>query len=132
MRAPGPFDAAGRLMRCTDRVELPDVLVEKASARCGQPLADGWVRCDLSEHEEGEHFGLIDSLHRGYALWAKWADAEVELAELGDCDVTQPAPARDGCCLFAGHGGGHTWESPGGEGRHPVPGRVSPRPRPFT
>ncbi|GAA3492510.1 hypothetical protein [Streptomyces cremeus] len=103
-------------MRCKERAELPGVLVKAASVRCGEPLHDGWVRCDLAAHEDGDHFGLVDSLHRGHALWAKWGDGDVELVEQPDCDVAQPAPARDGCCLFARHQGGHTWEA-GGEGR---------------
>ncbi|MFI5802655.1 hypothetical protein [Streptomyces sp. NPDC051561] len=97
-------------MRCTDRVELPDVLVEAASARCGGPLGDGWVRCDLAPHEYGTHFGLIDSLHYGHALWAKRTEEDAELVELRVCDAARPSPSRDACCLFADHDGRHTWE----------------------
>ncbi|MFF2325622.1 MULTISPECIES: hypothetical protein [unclassified Streptomyces] len=73
---------------------------------------DRAVQCQLSAHDDGEHYGLLDDLDEyGTALWLRWQErTEVEVAVLPDCSVAAPEPDGEGCCLFAGHPEQHTWE----------------------
>ncbi|MEU5020710.1 hypothetical protein ACWDBF_33265 [Streptomyces angustmyceticus] len=64
----------------------------------------------MCAHEDGEHYGLLDDLEYGTALWFRWGGAHVDLVVLPDCPVTGPGPDREGCCLFADHSEQHTWE----------------------
>ncbi|WP_411103349.1 hypothetical protein [Streptomyces sp. cmx-4-9] len=73
---------------------------------------DSAVQCLLSGSHDGPHFGLLDSLEYGLALWARWLRGAVDSLELYDCAESGPAPGPPGCCLFAGHVGRHTWEEP--------------------
>ncbi|MFF8566923.1 hypothetical protein ACF06N_18385 [Streptomyces albidoflavus] len=74
---------------------------------------DRVVRCQLAAHGAGPHHGFLDDLGTyGTALWLRWDGAgEVGLAALPDCPAAAPGSDPDACCLFAGHAGGHTWES---------------------
>ncbi|MFC7975050.1 hypothetical protein ACFUT3_07405 [Streptomyces cinereoruber] len=73
---------------------------------------DGAVQCQLSAHDDGDHFGLLgDTGPYGIALWLRWCGTgEAEPVVLPDCPVAAPGPDGEGCCLFAGHAKPHTWE----------------------
>ncbi|WP_308101093.1 hypothetical protein [Streptomyces sp. S07_1.15] len=72
------------------------------------------MRCQLSTHHGGAHYGLIHDLGAyGTALWLRWhGRAEVESKVLPDCPVVAQEADGEGCCLFIGHAGQHTWEDP--------------------
>ncbi|KOT87741.1 hypothetical protein ADK70_19255 [Streptomyces rimosus subsp. pseudoverticillatus] len=83
-----------------------------AQTRSPAGHVDGAVQCLLFGPHEGIHFGFLDSLERGQALWATWLRSGTKLLELPDCTETGPGPDPAGCCLFAGHVERHTWEVP--------------------
>ncbi|MEW1753280.1 hypothetical protein [Streptomyces angustmyceticus] len=64
----------------------------------------------MCAHEDSEHYGLLDDLEYGTALWFRWGGTHADLVVLPDCPVTGPGPDREGCCLFADHTEQHTWE----------------------
>ncbi|MFS8364849.1 hypothetical protein [Streptomyces sp. CWNU-52B] len=70
------------------------------------------MQCQLSAHDDGEHYGLLDDLGEyGTALWLRWSGrTDVDLAVLPDCPVAAPGADGEGCCLFAGHAEQHSWE----------------------
>jgi hypothetical protein len=80
----------------------------RSTARC----VDRATECHLSAHADGWHYGLVAELEEyGIALWLRWhGTTEVALVVLPDCPVAAPGPGGDGCCLFAGHAGQHTWQ----------------------
>ncbi|MEW1700012.1 hypothetical protein [Streptomyces sp. NPDC091278] len=71
------------------------------------------MQCQLSAHDDGEHFGLLaDVGEYGTALWIRWpGTTALELAVLPDCPAAAPGPDGEGCCLFADHAEQHTWEN---------------------
>ncbi|MFH8684447.1 hypothetical protein [Streptomyces lydicus] len=99
-------------MRCTHWRRVPLDLVREARERSAAEGVDRAVQCQLASHDDGGHCGLLDDLGEyGTALWLRWLGrTEVELVVLPDCPVVAPGPDGEGCCLFAGHTGRHTWE----------------------
>jgi hypothetical protein len=68
------------------------------------------VQCQLSGHDDGERYGLLDDLGEyGTALWLRRQErTDVGLVVLPDCPVVAPGPDGEGCCPFAGHTEQHT------------------------
>ncbi|MFJ9470431.1 hypothetical protein [Streptomyces caniferus] len=97
-------------MRCAHWRRLPLVLAREARGRLASGCVDTAIQCQLCAHESGEHYGLLDDLEYGTALWFRWGGADEELVVLQDCPVAGQGPDGEGCCLFAGHAGQHTWE----------------------
>ncbi len=96
-------------MRCAHWRRVPlDLAREKQDAGG----VDRAVQCQLSPHEDDEHYGLLaDAGAYGTALWLRWTErAEAEPTTLPDCPVTSAGLNREGCCLFEGHPEQHTWE----------------------
>lgn len=104
-------------MRCTHWRRVPLYLAREAREKSAAPYIDRAVQCQLSAHDEGEHFGLLADVGAyGTALWLRWhGPDEAELAVLPDCPVSAPGPDSEGCCLFADHTAQHTWEDALGE-----------------
>lgn len=100
-------------MRCAQWRRLPLDLAREAQARSTAECLDRAVQCQLSTHDAGEHYGLLDDLEYGTALWLRWDGTGVELVVLPDCPMVGPGPDREGCCLFAGHPEQHTWQGAG-------------------
>ncbi|NED86139.1 hypothetical protein G3I76_39395 [Streptomyces sp. SID11233] len=99
-------------MRCAHWRRVPLDLAREAQEKSAATYIDRAVQCQLSAHDDGEHFGLLtdDGAH-GTALWLRWHGAdEAELVVLPDCPVAAPGPDGEGCCLFADHAEQHTWE----------------------
>ncbi|MGW7492177.1 hypothetical protein [Streptomyces sp. NPDC054786] len=97
-------------MRCPHWRRLPLDSAREARERSASGFADSVVQCQLSAHEDGEHYGLLDDLEYGTALWFLWCGTDMDLVVLPDCPVAGPGPDREGCCLFADHAEQHTWE----------------------
>ncbi|ARH91748.1 MULTISPECIES: hypothetical protein [Streptomyces] len=100
-------------MRCTHWRRVPLDLMREARERSAAECVDRAVQCQLAPHDDGEHHGLLggDLDEYGTALWLRWrGGTEVELVVLPDCPVVAPGPDGEGCCLFAGHAGRHTWD----------------------
>ncbi|MFE2290588.1 hypothetical protein [Streptomyces sp. NPDC059452] len=99
--------------RCARWRRVPLELAREAGEKSAVTHIDRAVRCQLSVHDEGEHFGLLtDTGAYGTALWLRWCGTgEAELVVLPDCPVATPGPDGDGCRLFADHTAQHTWES---------------------
>ncbi|MEU2821983.1 hypothetical protein ABZ763_06775 [Streptomyces bacillaris] len=91
---------------------MPLELAGETQQKSAVTYIDRAVRCQLSAHDEGEHFGLLtDSGAYGTALWLRWhGPDEARLVVLPDCPVTASGPDGDGCRLFAGHTAQHTWQ----------------------
>ncbi|MEU2248518.1 hypothetical protein [Streptomyces sp. NPDC019224] len=102
----------GVVMRCVHWRRVPLGLAREAREDPTVDHVDGAVRCQLSAHDDGDHFGLLsDDGSYGTALWLRWYGTdEAELVVLSDCPVAAPGPDGEGCCLFAGHAKQHTWE----------------------
>ncbi len=100
-------------MRCAQWRRLPLDLAREAQARSTAECLDRVVQCRLSKHDAGEHYGLLDDLEYGTALWLRWDETDVELVVLPDCPMVGPSPVREGCCLFADHAEQHTWQGVG-------------------
>ncbi|TRV73974.1 hypothetical protein FKN01_25785 [Streptomyces sp. 130] len=99
-------------MRCVRWRRLPLGLAREARENPTVDHVDRAVRCQLSAHDGGDHFGLVsdDGSYRT-ALWLRWRGTdEPELLVLPDCPVAAPGPDGDGCCLFVDHAKQHTWE----------------------
>jgi len=102
---------------CGERAHLPYEAVEaalKLAPRAEPDDVERLVRCTLEDHSTGDHFAFVlelDGVHTG-SVWARWIRGRLPAAVLvlPDCPATGPAPAREPCCEFAGHAGGHTWE----------------------
>lgn len=99
-------------MRCAHWRRVPLGLVREAREQSAAPYIDRAVQCQLSAHDDGDHFGLLaDTGAYGTALWLRWHEAgEAGLVVLPDCPVAAPEPDGEGCCLFVGHTTQHTWE----------------------
>ncbi|MFD4373415.1 hypothetical protein [Streptomyces sp. NPDC058486] len=99
-------------MRCAHWRRVPLDLAREAQEKSAAPYIDKAVQCQLSTHDDGEHFGLLtDADAYGTALWLRWRGPhETELVVLPDCPVAGPEPDGEGCCLFADHTNQHTWE----------------------
>ncbi|MFJ3503952.1 MULTISPECIES: hypothetical protein [unclassified Streptomyces] len=91
---------------------MPLDLGREARERLAVDHVDRAVQCQLSAHDNGDHFGLIsDTGPYGTALWLRWCDTgEAALVVLPDCPVAAPGPDGEGCCLFVDHAKQHTWE----------------------
>ncbi|MGV9341822.1 hypothetical protein [Streptomyces sp. NPDC003688] len=91
---------------------MPLDLAQEAREKPTVDHVDRAVQCQLSAHDDGGHFGLLnDAGAYGTALWLRWCGmGEVELVVLPDCPVAAPGPDSEGCCLFADHVEQHTWE----------------------
>ncbi|KOG10405.1 hypothetical protein ADK34_35530 [Streptomyces viridochromogenes] len=91
---------------------MPLYLAREAREKPAASCIDRAVQCQLSAHDEGEHFGLLtDAGAYGTALWLRWRGPdETELVGLPDCPVAAPDPDGEGCCLFADRVKQHTWE----------------------
>ncbi|MFE7807622.1 ATP-binding protein [Streptomyces sp. NPDC057430] len=102
----------GAVNRCTNWRRVPLDLAREAREQSAAPHIDRSVQCQLSAHDDGDHFGLLADVGMcGTALWLRWHGTdEARLAVLPDCPVTAPGPAGEGCCLFADHTMQHTWE----------------------
>ncbi|MFI1736734.1 hypothetical protein [Streptomyces sioyaensis] len=98
-------------MRCAHWHRLPLDLAREVRERSASGCVDSAVQCQLSAHEDGAHYGLLDDdLEYGTALWFRWGGTDMQRVVLPDCPVAGPAPDREGCCLFADHAEQHTWE----------------------
>ncbi|MET7903592.1 hypothetical protein ABZS86_19890 [Streptomyces sp. NPDC005355] len=99
-------------MRCVHWRRVPLDLVREAQEKSAVEHVDRTVQCQLSVHDDGDHFGLLsDSGTYGTALWLRWhGRSEAELVVLPDCPASAPGPDGEGCCLFADHAKQHTWE----------------------
>ncbi len=97
-------------MRCAQWRLLPPDLAREARGRSVSGCVDSAVQCQLCTHREGQHYGFLDDLEYGTALWFRWDGSDVELVVLPDCPVAAQEPDREGCCLFADHAEQHTWE----------------------
>ncbi|MFI1223915.1 MULTISPECIES: hypothetical protein [unclassified Streptomyces] len=99
-------------MRCVHWCRVPVDLAREAREKSAATYIDRAAQCQLSAHDEGEHFGLLtDACAYGTALWLRWHElTETELVVLPDCPVAAPGPDGDGCCLFTDHAQQHTWE----------------------
>ncbi|MGY5124856.1 hypothetical protein [Streptomyces nigrescens] len=97
-------------MRCPHWRRLPLAPAQEARERSVSGFVDSVVQCQLSAHKDGEHYGFLDDLEYGTALWFRWGGAGVDLLVLPDCPVAGQGPDREGCCLFADHAEQHTWE----------------------
>ncbi|MFE6000063.1 hypothetical protein ACFQ6C_24885 [Streptomyces sp. NPDC056454] len=99
-------------MRCTRWRRVPLDLAKEAREKSTARYIDRAAQCQLSAHDEGEHFGLLtDTGAYGTALWLRWHGTdEAELVVLPDCPVAAPVFDGEGCCLFADHAEQHTWE----------------------
>lgn len=99
-------------MRCAHWRRVPLDLAREAREKSATTYIDRAVQCQLSAHDEGEHFGLLtDDGAYGTALWLRWCGTgEAELVVLPDCPVVAPWPGGEGCCLFADHAKQHTWK----------------------
>ncbi|MFJ4870769.1 hypothetical protein [Streptomyces sp. NPDC088757] len=99
-------------MRCAHWHRVPLVLAREVREKSAAPYVDRAVQCQLSAHEDGDHFGLLsDAGPYGTAVWLRWhGTGEAEPVVLPDCLVAAPGPDGEGCCLFAGHAKQHTWE----------------------
>ncbi|MFB7971356.1 hypothetical protein [Streptomyces rubiginosohelvolus] len=99
-------------MRCARWRRVPLDLAREAREKSAATYIDGAVQCQLSAHDDGEHFGLLaDAGAYGTALWLRWRGPDAtELVVLPDCPVAAPGPDGEGCCLFADHTAQHTWE----------------------
>ncbi|MEU6482409.1 hypothetical protein [Streptomyces sp. NPDC046887] len=96
------------MTRCAQTRRVPLDLMREAAERD----MDRSVQCQLGAHGDGEHFGLLDDEQEyGTALWLRWRGEQSSLAVLADCPAVGSGPGKEGCGLFAGHGGPHTWES---------------------
>ncbi|MFB7518354.1 hypothetical protein [Streptomyces sp. NPDC056144] len=91
---------------------MPLDLAREAREKSAVTYIDSAVQCQLSTHDESDHFGLLtDSGAYGTALWLRWHGPDVaELVTLPDCPVAAPGSDGEGCCLFADHIARHTWE----------------------
>ncbi|WP_460037624.1 hypothetical protein [Streptomyces cavourensis] len=91
---------------------MPLELAGEAQEKSDVTYIDRAVRCQLSAHDESEHFGLLtDSGAYGTALWLRWhGPDEAQVVVLPDCPVAAPGPDGDGCRLFADHTAQHTWQ----------------------
>ncbi|WP_432094039.1 hypothetical protein [Streptomyces sp. bgisy100] len=98
-------------MACAHWRRLPLGLAREARERSASGWVDSAVQCQLSAHVGGEHFGFLDDVEHGTALWLRWrGTTEVALVVLSDCPVAGPGPDKEGCCLFADHSEQHTWQ----------------------
>ncbi|MFJ6786232.1 hypothetical protein [Streptomyces angustmyceticus] len=99
-------------MRCAHWRRVPLDLVQEAREKSSAAYVDRAVQCQLSAHDDGEHYGLLAEVGEyGAALWLRWrGTTAVGLGVLPDCPVVAPGSDGDGCCLFAGHTERHTWE----------------------
>ncbi|MEH0420397.1 hypothetical protein [Streptomyces sp. B21-083] len=99
-------------MRCTQWRQVLLDLAQEALVRSAAEYVDRAVQCQLSSHDDGEHYGLLnDAGEYGTALWLRWLGrTEVESVVLTDCPVVAPGPDGDGCGLFTDHTEQHTWE----------------------
>ncbi|WP_432145084.1 hypothetical protein [Streptomyces sp. bgisy084] len=97
-------------MRCAHWRCLPLDLAREALGRSASGCIDSAVQCQLCAHEDGQHYGFLDDLEYGTALWFRWGGSVVELVVLPDCPVAGQGPDKEGCCLFADHAERHTWE----------------------
>ncbi|WSX29165.1 hypothetical protein OG520_19705 [Streptomyces sp. NBC_00984] len=98
-------------MRCAWR-RVPLDLTRQAREKSAATYIDRAVQCQLTAHDDGEHFGLLtDACAYGTALWLRWhGTTEAEIVVRPDCPVAAPGPDGEGCCLFADHAKQHTWE----------------------
>ncbi|MEU6481245.1 hypothetical protein ABZ858_31120 [Streptomyces sp. NPDC047017] len=99
-------------MRCAHWRRVPLELVREAREKSSAEHVDRAVQCQLSAHDDGDHYGLLaDVGEYGTALWLRWrGSTEAEQAVLPDCPVVASEPGGGGCGLFAGHIEQHTWE----------------------
>jgi len=68
--------------------------------------------CLLQELHDGAHHGIVMELDgpNSGAVWAVWSDGGApHLVVLPDCNGTT-ANHMDGCCHYAGHTGGHSYQ----------------------
>ncbi|GAA2260196.1 hypothetical protein GCM10010232_59000 [Streptomyces amakusaensis] len=100
-------------MRCTQWLRVRLDLVREARERSAGEHVDNLVQCQLLAHDDSDHHGFLAELDEyATALWLRWhGEAKVKLVALTDCPLTGPGPDAEGCCLFAGHAGQHTWEA---------------------
>ncbi|MCP9987588.1 hypothetical protein LUX01_13715 [Streptomyces sudanensis] len=98
-------------MRCTQWRRVPPDLAREARGESASGHVDSAVQCQLTAHDDGVHYGLLDDPEYGTALWLRWnGKGGVEVVVLPDCPAIGPGSDGEGCCLFAGHAERHTWE----------------------
>ncbi|MEU4151561.1 hypothetical protein [Streptomyces sp. NPDC026659] len=98
------------MTRCTHWRRVPLDILREARDRSHSGCVDRAVQCQLSEHRIGDHYGFLDDAAYATASWLRWAGSEATQAVLADCPVRSAGGHEESCCLFAGHGGRHTWE----------------------
>lgn len=101
------------MTRCKHSHRVPLDLVQEAWEKSTTEHVDMAVQCQLSSHDDGEHYGLFsDTGEYGTATWLRWRErTEAELIALPDCPVVATGPDGEACCLFDGHAEHHTWEA---------------------
>lgn len=98
-------------MRCKHWCRVPLDLVQEARQKAQTGCVDTAAPCQLSTHECEEHYGLLAEIDEyGTALWLRWQGAVTDMVVLQDCPASSAGPDGQGCCLFTGHPGQHTWE----------------------
>jgi anti-sigma regulatory factor (Ser/Thr protein kinase) len=107
---------------CGQAARLPAYLVAGAlgfapGTGAGEADVERDLRCTREAHTGGEHHAHVMDLpgRDTGAVWGRWGHpgGQVRLAVLPDCPATAPAPADGGCCEYAGHPGGHSYELAG-------------------
>jgi len=101
---------------CYDTTPLPLALLAAAprmdptSTRRPEDVEERAV-CSLEEWHGGSHYGLALDLpgEDTGSVWAVWSGETPVLLLRPDCPASS-ADGMDGCGLFAGHSGRHTWE----------------------
>ncbi|MFG3124235.1 hypothetical protein ACGFYO_19825 [Streptomyces sp. NPDC048201] len=98
------------MTRCAHWRRVPLDMWREARERSPSGHVDRAVQCQLSEHRTGDHHGFLDDAEYATASWLRWSSTGAELVVLADCPVTSTGAPAEGCCLFGGHGGRHTWD----------------------
>ncbi|MEV7054197.1 hypothetical protein AB0N95_01835 [Streptomyces microflavus] len=96
--------------QCTAVVLLPPPDHVVALSVPGHRPEAGYVLCELGEHHDGHHAGMLwdEGVRPGSAVWARWDAEQTELVPLPWCSALD---TRDEACgLFAGHPSGHSWQ----------------------
>jgi hypothetical protein len=110
------FYPALRRRACGAETSLhPWLIRETADIAAGRTPSDvqPYPHCSLEAHATGDHHGSVmelDGVHAG-CVWTRWTGDHLPTTVfvLPDCEVTS-SDGMDGCGIFGGHPGAHTWE----------------------
>lgn len=101
---------------CGERVRLPGHLVpaavDLAAGAAAPEDVERALRCVLERHPTGDHHAFVAERTPTGAVWTHWTRGRepAVLTALDDCPVIGPDPAREPCCEYDQHPGGHTWQ----------------------